>query len=137
MGGYRRGRGLKERAVRSLAQDSRGFRDEFAAVPAALQQARALESFGDKPLAVVTAGSEAQDGWLPLQDEMAALSTRSVHLVVADATHASLIEDERDAAVSSQAILNVVAAVRSTGATPSKYTPDLHPLAEDSGPTQR
>ena len=102
----------EERAMRSLARASRGFRDEFAAVPAALQQARALDSFGDKPLAVVTAGSGSQDGWLPLQDEMAALSTRGRTLVVPDATHASLIEDERDAAVSSQAILNVVDAVR-------------------------
>jgi hypothetical protein len=35
--------------------------------------------------------------WLPVQDEMAALSTRAVHLVVPDATHASLIEDETSA----------------------------------------
>jgi len=106
----------EERAVHSTAGDNRGSRDEFAAIPAALQQARALESLGDKPLAVVTAGSEAQVGWMPLQDEMATLSTRAVHLVLPEATHASLIEDERDAAVSSQAILNVVDAVRGTGA---------------------
>ena len=106
----------EERVIHSTAGDNRGSRDEFAAIPAALQQARALESLGDKPLAIVTAGSEAQDGWLPLQDEMAALSTRSVHHVLPDATHASLIDDERDAAVSSQAILNVVDAVRSTSA---------------------
>ena len=104
----------EERAIHSTAGDNRGSRDEFAAIPAALQQARALESLGDKPLAVVTAGSEAQAGWLPLQDEMAALSTRGVHLVLPDATHASLIEDERDAAVSGQAIVNVVDAVRGT-----------------------
>jgi hypothetical protein len=104
------------RAIHSTAGDNRGSRDEFAAIPAALQQARALESLGDKPLAVVTAASEAQDGWLPLQDEMAALSTRSAHLVLPDATHASLIDDERDAAVASQAILNVVEMVRGTGA---------------------
>jgi len=47
---------------------------------------------------------------------MATLSTRAVHLVLPDATHASLIEDEGDAAVSGQAILNVVDAVRGTGA---------------------
>jgi len=106
----------EERATHSTAGDNRGSRDEFAAIPAALQQARALESLGDKPLAIVTAGSEAQNGWLPLQDEMATLSTRAVHLVLPDATHASLIEDEGDAAVSSQAILNVVDAVRGTPA---------------------
>ena len=83
----------EERAIHSTAGDNRGSRDEFAAIPAALQQARALESLGDKPLAVVTAVSEAPNGWLPLQDEMAALSTRGVHLVLPDATHASLIED--------------------------------------------
>ena len=103
----------EERAIHSTAGDYRSSRDEFAAIPAALEQARALVSIGDKPLAIVTAGSGSQEGWLPLQEEMAALSTRSVHQVVPEATHASLVDDERDAAVSSRAILNVVAAVRS------------------------
>jgi hypothetical protein len=52
-------------------------------------------------------------GWLPLQDAMAALSTNSIHRVERCATHTSLIEDRSDSAISIQAILDVVAAVRS------------------------
>jgi hypothetical protein len=64
-------------------------------------QAR-CRSLGDRPLAVVTAGRDAQVGWMPLQERMAALSTRSVRHVLPDATHASLTDDERDAAVPSR-----------------------------------
>jgi hypothetical protein len=53
------------------------------------------------------------DGWLPLQDRMAALSTNSIHRVERRVTHTSLIEDRSDSAISIQAILDVVAAVRS------------------------
>jgi hypothetical protein len=53
------------------------------------------------------------DGWLPLQDRMAALSTNSIQRVERRATHTSLIEDRSDSAISIQAILDVVAAVRS------------------------
>ena len=62
---------------------------------------------------------------MPLQDEMAALSTRGVHTVLPDATHASLIEDERDAIVSSQAILNVVEAVRGADLIDHRIGPKL------------
>jgi pimeloyl-ACP methyl ester carboxylesterase len=87
-------------------------RDEFAELPTALQQGAALISLGDRPLIVVTAAAEAQAGWLPLQDEMVTLSTNSVHRVLPDATHISLIEDKEDAAMASQAILDVVESVR-------------------------
>jgi hypothetical protein len=40
------------------------------------------------------------------------LSTDSVQRVLPDATHAALIEDESDAAVASQAILDAVESVR-------------------------
>jgi hypothetical protein len=40
------------------------------------------------------------------------LSTNSRHRVVPDATHASLVNDETDAAAVSQAIRDVVAAVQ-------------------------
>lgn len=60
-----------------------------------------------------TAAKDAQPGWLPLQDEMVDLSTNSVHRVMQNATHTSLTEDEGDSAISVQAILDVVAAVRS------------------------
>ena len=90
---------------------ARHARDEILALPTALQQAGALTSFIDRPLIVVTAGSGAQRGWLATQDEMASLSTNSVHRVVEDATHNSLIAGV-DAAASGQAILDVLASTR-------------------------
>jgi arginine/lysine/ornithine decarboxylase len=44
---------------------------------------------------------------------MAALSTNSFHKVLANATHASLIEDEQHALVSREAIRQVVESARS------------------------
>jgi pimeloyl-ACP methyl ester carboxylesterase len=90
----------------------RSVRDEFAELPTALQQGAALTSVEDRPLIVVTAAEGAQSGWLPLQERMLNLSTNSVHRVLAEATHTSLIEDESDAAVASQAILEAVESIR-------------------------
>lgn len=95
------------------AREARGFRDDVAEIPDALKHARALESIGDKPLIVVTAGKGQQAGWASAQDDLATLSTNSVHRVVPGATHASLLEDRADAAVSSRAIRDVVRSVRS------------------------
>ena len=91
---------------------ARSVRDEWTELPTALQQGAALTSLGDRPLIVVTAVAGAQTGWLPLQDEMVTLSSNGVHRVLPDATHNSLITDEEDAAISSQAILDVVQSVR-------------------------
>jgi hypothetical protein len=100
----------------STATHSRGVRDDVVGLKAALAQAQALTTLGDKPLIVVTAAEDAHEGWLPLQNEMATLSTNSAHRVIQEATHTSLIEDRADSAISIQAILDVVEAVR-TGAT--------------------
>jgi pimeloyl-ACP methyl ester carboxylesterase len=104
------------RALLCTAGHNRGYRDAAAGLEAALTQAQALTSLGDKPLIVLTAVEDAHEGWLPLQEEMVSLSTNSVQRVIQDASHASLIEDESDSANSIQAILDVVEAVRS-GAT--------------------
>jgi pimeloyl-ACP methyl ester carboxylesterase len=98
-------------ADQSTSQAARGARDEIRSLPAALQQAQALTSVGDRPLIVVTAGSGQQDGWFEAQDELPKLSTNSVHRVLDTATHTSLITGA-DAEVSAQAILDVVAATR-------------------------
>jgi pimeloyl-ACP methyl ester carboxylesterase len=90
----------------------RAQRDEFAWIPAALTQAQALQSLGDKPLIVVSAPMDAQKGWLVLQAEMTKLSTNSVQRVISNATHTFLIWNETYAVASSQAILDVVTAVR-------------------------
>ena len=98
-------------ADQSTPAAARGARDEVFALPAALQQAQALTSLGDRPLIVVTAGSGQQAGWLEAQDRLPDLSTNSIHRVLPAATHTSLIRGV-DAAASSQAILDVVSALR-------------------------
>jgi pimeloyl-ACP methyl ester carboxylesterase len=103
----------QERAFWSTVSHNRSLRDEVIALPAALSQAQRLTTLGDKPLIVVTAAKRAMNGWLPLQDKMAALSANSIHRVAQHATHTSLIEDRSDSAISVQAIRDVVAAVRS------------------------
>ena len=52
--------------------------------------------------------------WLAAQDKLATLSTHSRHRIVAEATQASLVLDETDAAAASQAIRDVVASVRTS-----------------------
>ena len=59
----------------------------------------------------MTAAVDALAGWLPLQDEMATLSTNSSHRVVPCA-HDALITDRIAAQTSTQAIRDVVHAVR-------------------------
>ena len=47
------------------------------------------------------------------QNHLATLSTNSVHRVIAGATHVSLIDEQRDAAATTRAVLDVVSSVRS------------------------
>ena len=96
----------------SSARQYRSLRDECAELPTSLAQARSLQSLGHRPLVVVTAARDAQVGWLPLQDSMATLSTNSSHRVVPH-THDALVNDKTAAETSSQAIRDVVHAVRS------------------------
>ena len=97
----------------SPASLNRIQRDEFAELPMTLKEAAALTTLGDRPLIVVTAGKGASAGWLPLQDKMTGLSTNSAHRVLPDTDHPGLIHDRAGAAQASQAILDVVASVRS------------------------
>jgi pimeloyl-ACP methyl ester carboxylesterase len=84
---------------------------EFRATPQTTAQARSLRSLGDKPLAVVSAGTQSS-GWLKLQIDLATLSPNSMHRVVEGATHTSVVFDRSDAQATSAAIVEVVAAVR-------------------------
>src|SRR5215211_2635136 len=85
--------------------------EEFRATPETTAQVRSMGSLGDTPLAVISAG-EQPPGWLEMQDELAALSSDSIHRVVDGATHESLLYESRDAQVTSAAIEQVVEAVR-------------------------
>jgi pimeloyl-ACP methyl ester carboxylesterase len=68
-------------------------------------------SLGNKPLAVVTAGTQ-EPSWLKRQDKLATLSSNCVHRVVKGATHTSLLYERSDTQATSEAIVEVVAAVR-------------------------
>ena len=103
------------RAFWSTPRHNRSVRDEFSEIRTAMAQAKSLENLGDRPLVVLTAQKDALGGWMAAQDDLALLSTNVDHRVVADATHAGLVENEAFAAQSSRAILDVVIAVR-TGA---------------------
>jgi pimeloyl-ACP methyl ester carboxylesterase len=84
---------------------------ELRATPQSATQTRGLRSLGDKPLAVVSAGTQEPE-WLKLQDALITLSSDSTHRVVEGATHTSLLYERNDAQASSAAIVDVVAAVR-------------------------
>jgi len=86
---------------------------DFQQMPAVLDLAARLESLGDRPLGVVSAGTGSERGWARQQDELAALSSRSFHRTVPGSTHASLVLDREDARASSRAIADVVTQVRS------------------------
>jgi hypothetical protein len=84
---------------------------ELRATPQSTTQTRSLRSLGDKPLAVVSAGTQSS-GWLKLQDDLSTLSSNSEHRVVEGATHTSVVYDRSDAQATSAAIVEVVTAVR-------------------------
>ena len=79
-------------------------------------QAAATGGFGDRPLVVLTAGSHAGTGdWTRLQASTASLSTDSEQRLVPGATHGSIVNDRRYAAWSTDAIHDVIDAVRAGG----------------------
>jgi pimeloyl-ACP methyl ester carboxylesterase len=105
--------GAQVAAFTASPRGARNARDEISALPAAFDQAKALHTLGDKPLAVLTATATLHDtdGWAAAQDRLAALSTNSSHRVV-EATHAGVLDDERAAEASVAAVTAVVTAVR-------------------------
>jgi pimeloyl-ACP methyl ester carboxylesterase len=97
----------------ATAQYASGWIDEFVQANASGAEAAMLSDFGGKPLVVLTAGAETNAAHDAAQNKLAALSTDSSHRVIDGATHAGLIFDEHFAANTTQAILDVVASVRS------------------------
>ena len=100
------------RASDATASTLRSTIDEYVQATASVEQAAALRDFADKPLIVLTAGSGHDAAWSTAQNRMARLSTNSVHRSIAGATHEDLVGNEEDAAATTQAILDVVSAVR-------------------------
>jgi pimeloyl-ACP methyl ester carboxylesterase len=90
------------------------FVDEYGVAARSVSEAGELVDLAGTPLVVLTADRGNSEGWMVFQDKMAALSTNSVHRVVAGATHESLLADPRDAAAVSRAIHDVVVSVRTS-----------------------
>jgi hypothetical protein len=107
--------GDEARANSSTANHLASFVEEFLAFAGtSMQQASSLTTLNGKPLIVLTADEGINDPhWQAKQDHLATLSTDSLHRH-ANATHESLIDDPADSAAASQAIDDVVAAVRSS-----------------------
>ena len=107
-------------ALTASAHGARSASAEWQVLPTLFTQAQALTTFGDRPLAVLTATESLQKtgGWAAAQHHLAALSTRSIHQVV-DSTHVGLLEDQHGSAAAVAAIDQVIAAARnrSTPAT--------------------
>jgi pimeloyl-ACP methyl ester carboxylesterase len=106
----------QERAFQSAPRGLRSTRDEFAEIRAAMAQAHRLTTLGDRPLVVLTAQKDAQGGWAEAQDNLATLSSNSVHRLLPHASHAALSETPDGARESTGAIHDVVEAVRTNTA---------------------
>ena len=105
----------QERADQASVRLQTSARVEIAQLRASLREAMDLTSLDGLPLVVVTAGLQAQEGWVAASDGLVSLSTNISHRILPDMEHSALITSESGAAASSAAILDVVAAVR-TGA---------------------
>jgi pimeloyl-ACP methyl ester carboxylesterase len=103
------------RADTATAGTVRSTIDEYVQANVSMEQAAALGDFADKPLVVLTAGTGSDATHLAAQDELATLSTNSVHVVVDGAAHEALVADEGSSAATTRAILDVVSSVRNTG----------------------
>jgi pimeloyl-ACP methyl ester carboxylesterase len=101
-----------EQRANSSPRWARSQRDEFAQSRTSMKQAQSLHDLGDKPLMVLAAGKGHEAAWVAAQEDLAKLSTNARYRVIPDATHQSLLDDKYDAVVSSQAILEVVHALR-------------------------
>ena len=103
------------RATAATGKEMGGFLDEFGVANRSEAEAGTLRGLDAKPLIVLTADRGNSTGWMAAQNEMATLSTNSLHRVESGATHASFVEDRDHAAAVTRAIHDVVDSVR-TGA---------------------
>jgi pimeloyl-ACP methyl ester carboxylesterase len=100
------------RHTAASGKEMSGFLDEFGVANRSEAEAGELRSLDAKPLIVLTAELENSKGWIAAQNEIATLSTNSLHRVVPGATHASFVENPDHAAAVTRAIHEVVASVQ-------------------------
>ncbi len=102
----------QELALAVTARELSSQRAEWSELPAAFTQAQTLTGLNGKPLIVVTAGLGQQTGWFAAQARLARLSSNSLQRTVAGADHTALLYNKAMSANSSQAIRDVVSAIR-------------------------
>jgi pimeloyl-ACP methyl ester carboxylesterase len=100
------------RADTAKASTVRSVIEEYLRGSDASQEAASLRDLGDKPLVVLTAGVGHPESWMTAQDKTTTLSTNSVHRVIDGATHQGIVDEKQYAAVTAQAILDVVNSIR-------------------------
>jgi hypothetical protein len=106
------------RANTSTARHLASFIEEYVVASTSIHQASSLTNLNGKPLLVLTADTGHDATWQSAQDHMATLSTNSLHRVAKATTHESLLDDRADSAIASQAIHDVVSAVRTSHRLP-------------------
>jgi pimeloyl-ACP methyl ester carboxylesterase len=99
------------RANGSTVRDLDSSLEEFLQGSASMRQAASLADLGAKPLVVLTADTGSDATWQADQRDLATLSSDSVHRH-AQTTHGSLVADPADSAAASQAVVDVVTALR-------------------------
>ncbi|WP_405065538.1 alpha/beta hydrolase [Kribbella sp. NBC_01510] len=100
------------RASAATGKEMSGFLDEFGVANRSEAEAGELRSLGAKPLVVLTAELDNAKGWIAAQNEMATLSTNSLHRVESGSTHASFVENPAHADAVTKAIHDVVVSVQ-------------------------
>jgi pimeloyl-ACP methyl ester carboxylesterase len=106
------------RAFYSSVQHGEATRDEVRAWESMTSpQVRAAGPLRDIPVAVLSAtegtAADQRAAWLPMQAELAALSSRGTHQVVEGATHVSLVTNREHAMIAVAAIRGVIHAAPS------------------------
>jgi pimeloyl-ACP methyl ester carboxylesterase len=76
-------------------------------------QVRNVASLGSIPIIVLSGGRSFGDAWVQAQGEYAALSTNSVHQVIDQATHGSLLTTREQSALVVDAVRQVIESARS------------------------
>ena len=100
------------RSTAATAKEMGSFLDEFGVANRSEAEAGRLRSLGAKPLIVLTADRGSSRGWMAVQNDLATLSTNSLHRIEAGATHAAFVDDPHHAAAVTRAVHDVVLSVR-------------------------
>jgi pimeloyl-ACP methyl ester carboxylesterase len=92
--------------------------EEYIQANTSMEEAASLQDFAGKPLVVLTAGIGNDAKHEGSQNDLANLSTNSVHKTIDFASHEALVAEPDAAAITTQAILDVVSSVKTAAPLP-------------------